>query len=69
MNDKIKGYIAIAIFLIVIAGISGLVNGNSFVGGVGQEADAIGDLISFFIKVGIVIGLIWLLTTLFKDKK
>jgi len=69
MREEFKGYIGIAIFLMVLWGIFGLIGGDGFFGGIGQQIDAIGDIVSLIIKFALVIGVIWFISTLFKKKK
>jgi hypothetical protein len=70
MNEKLKEYLTIAIFFIVLWGIFGLLSGDGFFGGIGKQIDAIGDIVSFIIKAAIFIGVIWFIISLFgKDKK
>lgn len=69
MNDKIKSYLAIAIFLLVLWGIGGMFDGSGFIGGIGSQIDAIGSIISFLIKAALILGVIWLIIEILKDKK
>lgn len=69
MNDKLKNYFGIALFLIVIWGIIGLIRGDGFFGGIGIQIDAIGDIVSLIIKGVLFIGLIWFILNLFNKKK
>jgi hypothetical protein len=69
MNDKIKNYLIIAIFLMALWGIGGIFDGSGFVGGIGNQIDAIGSIISFLIKAALVLGVIWLIIETFKDKE
>ncbi len=61
-----KGYIIVAIFLMVIWGIFGLIDGSGFLGGIGNQIDAIGDIISLIIKIVLAFGVIWFIINIFK---
>ncbi len=68
MKEEFKGYIGIAIFLMVIWGVFGLIGGDGFFGGIGMQIDAIGDIVSLVLKVALLFGVIWFISTLFKKK-
>lgn len=69
MGNKLKNYIGIAIFFMVGWGISGLIGGDGFFGGIGKQIDAIGSIVSIIIKVATVIGVIWLFSEMFKKNE
>lgn len=71
MKDDLKGIIGVAIFLMILWGLTGLIGGDGFFGGIGKQIDAIGDIISYIIKAALFFGVIWLIITVFgkKDKK
>ena len=68
MGDKAKGFIVVAIFLMVLWGIQGAIEGDGFFGGIGNQIDAIGMIVSYVIKIALVLGIIWFLVETFKDK-
>lgn len=68
MRKEIKGILGVVIFLMVIWGLFGLVDGEGFIGGIGTQIDAFGDIVSLVIKIVLIIGVIWFITTLFKKK-
>ncbi|MEI7596911.1 MAG: hypothetical protein WCK02_14270 [Bacteroidota bacterium] len=69
MNKKTKEYITIAIGLLVLWGLFGLVSGIGFFGGICKQFDDITSLAYFIIKIAIIIGIIWLIISVFsKDK-
>lgn len=63
-----NGYIIVAIFLAVLWGIFGLMDGSGFIGGIGNNIDAIGNILSFIIKVALAAGIIWFIINIFKKK-
>lgn len=67
MKDTVKGVIFIAILLMIIWGIEGLTKGYGFLGGIKKQIDAIGEIISTLIKIGLVVGVIWFIIEIFKD--
>jgi hypothetical protein len=69
MSNQIKGYLTIAIFLMIIWGIGGIFQGSGFIGGIGNQIDAIGSIISLLMKAALVLGVIWLFIEIFKDKE
>ena len=69
MNEQLKNIIGIAIILMIIWGIIGLIGGDGFFGGIGNQIDAIGDIVSFIIKAVLIMGVIWFLIQIFKGKE
>jgi hypothetical protein len=66
MTEEFKGYIKIAIFLLVLWGLIGLIQGDGFLNGIGKQIDGIGDIVSILIKLILAIGVIWFIISLFK---
>lgn len=68
MKDNLKNYIGIATFFLVLWGIGGLIGGDGFFGGISEQIDAIGSIISKIINFALVIGVIWVILELSKNK-
>tara|TARA_B110000211_G_C13859301_1_gene455763 strand:- start:425 stop:643 length:219 start_codon:yes stop_codon:yes gene_type:complete len=68
MKEEYKRYIGIAILFMGLWGISGLINGDGFFGGIEMQIDAVGDIVSSVIKGALIVGVIWFISTLFKKK-
>ena len=72
MNEQdskgLKNVIIFALFLMTGWGLLGLVNGDGFFGGIGQEFDAIGDLFAMVVKGLVFIGVGWLILEKLKDR-
>ena len=68
-GSDMQWFVPVAIFLMVIWGITGLFQGDGFFGGIGKQVDAIGDIIAWAIKGGLVIGGIWLIGQFFNKRE
>lgn len=69
MIDKIKGIIGIVIILLILWGVKGIIVEEGFFGAINLQLYAIGELISFVIKIAIIMGIIWLMFFLFVKNK
>ena len=67
-SDGLKNIIIFALFLMIGWGLLGLVNGDGFFGGIGQEFDAIGDIFAMVVKGLVFIGVGWLILEKLKDR-
>lgn len=68
-NSTIPWIVPVAIVLMVIWGIVGLFEGDGFFGGIGKQIDAIGKIVAWAIKGGLVVGGIWLIGQYFNKRE
>jgi len=68
MSESKKEIIYIGVGLLVLWGIVGLVKGDGFFEGIEKQIDAIGDIVSWLIKVGLAFLVLWFIITNVKKK-
>ena len=68
-DNQLKGYVYLAIGLMVIWGIIGLFKGEGFFGGIAMSFEAIGELVALFLKLLVGAGILWVIFKFFEKKE